>query len=217
MSLIGDLLDRALEPILAKIKSALGPFGKAFDLVGKFWTNLKTIGQRTRTLINTILSEIDAWRNFKENIAFRTRVISVGAAINHIQDFIDEVRAAWQSVIDIVAEIRSKLEPAGNPTEEAEQAIEDIEQSGIRDILAKFPKLLKGAEKILGFLAILIDAFESVSNVIDDLNRILTAAKDLRELVESGGPIFLSQTNKRRVEHLDDGTRVVFRVGNLHQ
>src|SRR5262247_1600588 len=115
MSLIGDLLDRLLAPNIDKIKGVFAPFGKAFNLVGKFWTNLTTIGQRTRSLINLILSEIDAWRNFQENIAFRTRLISLPSAINHVEDFIGEVRTAWDSVLDIVKQVRGKFETTGNP------------------------------------------------------------------------------------------------------
>jgi uncharacterized protein Yka (UPF0111/DUF47 family) len=163
------------------------------------------------------LSEIDSWRNFKENIAFRTKLVSIPHAIDHAQDFVQQVRDAWSAVLDVVKEIKGKFETTGNPTEEAEEAISDIENSGLRTIVEKFPKLFKGLEKLLGFLAILLDAFESISKTIDDLTKIVEALKTLREDVETGGKLFLGQTNRRKTVHLDDGTKVSFRVGNLHQ
>jgi|SRR5215813_5087861 len=217
MSLIGDALDRLLAPIIDKVKSAFAPFGRAFNLVGQFWDKLTTIGSRTREIFDLVESEISEWRNFKENVAFRTKLISLPAAIDHAQDFIEQVREAWAAVLDIVKSVKGKFETTGNPTEEAEEAISDIENSGFKTLVEKFPKLFKGLEKVLGFLAILLDAFESISNGLDDVLTILRALQTFREDLETGGPLFLKQSNPRKIVHLDDGTRVSFRVGNLHQ
>jgi len=214
--MIQHLLDLLVRPILEKLKAIFAPFGKAFKLVGDFWDKLTTIGQRTQSLVDEIVSEVSEWRNFRQNINFRTKLVSLPAAVDHIQDFVAQIRAAWQAVLDLAQQLREKFNVPGNPTEEAEQAIKDIENSGFRNLLEKFPRLAKGLEKVLGALALLLDALNSISTTIDDLKAIVDATKAIRETVEEGGPIFLSQKNPRRLEHLDDGTPIKIRVGNLH-
>jgi hypothetical protein len=217
MSLIGDIIDRLLAPLFEKIKQIFAPFGKAFNLVGRFWDQLTTILTRTQSLVELVVSEVGEWRNFRENVAFRTKLVSIPAAIEHVQDFIAEVRAAWSAVVDLVNQLKGKFETTGNPTEEAEEAIADIQNSGFKTIIEKFPKLFKGLEKLLGALAILLDAFESISAGIDDLTAIVNALRDLRIDVESGGPLFLQQSNRRKSLRLREGGSIRIRVGKLHQ
>jgi len=217
MSLIGDIIDRLLAPLFEKIKQIFEPFGKAFNIVGRFWTQLTTIISRSQALVELVVSEVNEWKNFRENIAFRTKLISLPVAIDHVQDFIAEIRAAWAAVVDLVKSIKGKFETTGNPTEEAEEAIADIENSGFKTIIEKFPKLFKGLEKLLGALAILLEAFESISAGIDDLTTIVNALRDLREDIEHGGPLFLKQSNRRKTLRLADGGSIKIRVGNLHQ
>jgi septation ring formation regulator EzrA len=211
-----DLIQPLIDKALAKIKAALGPFGKLFDLLGKFWDHLTNLRSNVANLYQLILSEIQAWRTFKENLAFRTKVINVKAAVDHIQDFIDELKKAWDAVKELAAELKGKFQAGGNPIEEAEEASKDIESSGLKTLLEKFPRLAKGLEKVLGFLAILIDAMESILTAVDDLTTIVNTLKDIRELIESGGPLFLQQGNTRRTVTLDDGTKMRIRVGSLH-
>jgi hypothetical protein len=217
MSVIGDIIDRLLAPLFEKVKKIFEPFGKAFNLVGRFWTQLTTIVSRSQSLVELVISEVTEWRNFRENIAFRTKLVSLPAAVNHVQDFIAEVRAAWSAVVELVQQLKGKFETTGNPTEEAEEAIADIQNSGFKTIIEKFPKLFKGLEKLLGALAILLDAFESISVGIDDLTTIVNALRDLRIDVESGGPLFLQQSNRRKSIRLKEGGSIRVRIGNLHQ
>src|ERR1041385_88885 len=217
MSVIGDIIDRLLAPLFEKVKKIFEPFGKAFNLVGRFWTQLTSIVSRSQSLVELVISEVTEWRNFRENIAFRTKLVSLPAAVNHVQDFIAEVRAAWSAVVELVQQLKGKFETTGNPTEEAEEAIADIQNSGFKTIIEKFPKLFKGLEKLLGALAILLDAFESISVGIDDLTTIVNALRDLRIDVESGGPLFLQQSNRRKSIRLKEGGSIRVRIGNLHQ
>ena len=203
-------------PILAAIKRALGPFGKLFDLLGKFWENLKTVGARTQTLISSIISEINAWKNFKESISFRTRVINVKAAIDKSEEFIKQISAAWTAVKDLISNIKDKFQTAGDPVGDAKAAVDDIEGSGLKGLLEKFPKLAKGFEKLLGWVALLADTLETISSSIDDLQQILDTIKAIREEIETGSTIFLQQKNPRKTLKLDDGTPIKIRVGNLH-
>ena len=216
MSLIGDTIERLLQPFFDKLKSVFAPLGRTFNLFGRLWTNVTTIGTRGRALIDEIIGEVNAWKNFRENIAFRTKLVSLPAAIDHAQSFIDEIRTAWAAILDLIQQIKNKFN-IENPTQEAEEAIADIENSGLRGIVEKFPKLFKGLEKVLGAVALLVDTLESISATIDDLTAIVNVLRDLREDVETGGPLFLSQSNRRRRVHLEDGTALNLRVGNLHQ
>jgi len=211
-----DIISRLLDPILQKVKDALGPFGKIFDLLGKFWTNLTHLFTDIQTLVDSVLFEISAWKTFKQSLSFRTKVISVPFAIDKTQAFIDQIVAAKDAVIDLWKQLRSKVGSGGNPTEEAEEAIADIEQSGFKNILEKFPKLLKGAEKVLGFVALIADALESIISAVADLQAIVNVLKSIREEVEFGATVFLPQTNKRKTVRLADGSTMKVRVGKLH-
>ena len=212
MGLIQNLEDR----ILSQLKVILAPFSKLFDFITHFWNSITSLGTRIQNLIALVLSEVNAWRQFQQNIAFRTKVINVSAAIEHIQDFWAQMVAAWASIEDLARELKGKFQTTGDPAQEASDAIKDIENSGFRDLLAKFPKLLKGLEKVLGFAAIVLDAVESISSAIDDLTAIVNATAAIREDIESGGPLFLKQTNPRKTVTLEDGTKMKIRVGNLH-
>ena len=203
-------------PLLDAVKRALGPFGKLFDLIGQFWTNLTTLGARVQKLFNSILAEIQAWRTFKESISFRTRVINVKSAFDKTQEFIDQFKAAWLAIKDLVQNLKGKFQTAGDPVGDAKAAIDDIEASGFKGILQKFPRLAKGLEKVLGFVALLADALESISSGIDDLQTILDTISALREEIETGSTVFLQQKNARKLVKLKDGSTMKIRLGNLH-
>ena len=210
------LLDQLLEPLVERVKQAFAPFAKLFDFITHFWTSITGLGGKIRDLINLVVSEVNEWKNFKENIAFRTRVINVKSAIEHVQEFIEQMAAAWRAIRELVDQLKSKFETTGDPAQEAREAIDDIENSGFRAIFEKFPKLLKGLEKVLGFVAIVLDALESIIVAVDDLTTIVNALKAIREDIETGGPLFLKQSNTRRTVRLEDGTSMKIRVGSLH-
>jgi len=214
---LSDIIQRLLQPLLDKIKAALGPFGKIFDLLGRFWSNVINLKGNVSTLVSSIVGEINAWRNFRESLAYKNKVINLRVAAESTTAFIEQIKLAWLSVKDLIEQIKGKFETTGgNPTEEAEEAIKDIEASGFRDILAKFPKLLKGAEKVLGFVALIADALESIISAVDDLQQIVEACKQIREEIQFGTTFFLQQGNSRRTVTLDDGTKMKIRIGNLH-
>ena len=217
MGLLQDAIDRLLSPIFDKIKQAFAPFGKLVDFVFHFWTKLQEVATKINSLIALVISEVNEWKNFKENLAFRTKVTNASVLINGVQEFWQQMVAAWNSIQDLVKEIKGKFAGAGeDPADEVRAAIKDVEESGFKDILAKFPRLLKGAEKVLGFVAIVLDALTTILAAIDDLTTIAEALKAIREDIETGGPLFLKQSNPRRTVRLEDGTSMKIRVGNLH-
>jgi uncharacterized phage infection (PIP) family protein YhgE len=213
---MASLIETLLSPIVEALKKAFAPFGKMLDLIGKFWTNLQTLGSRVQHLYQSILAEILAWRSFKEDISFRTRVINVKSAIDKTQDFIDQLKLAWGAVKELIQNLKGKFETAGDPVGDAKAAVDDIEASGFKGLLEKFPKLARGLEKVLGFVALLADALESISSGIDDLQAILDTITAIREEIETGSTIFLQQRNARKTVKLADGSSIKIRVGNLH-
>ena len=210
------LLD-VFNPILNAIKRALGPFGKLFDLIGRFFTGFRDSFKKAVDLAFEIKNEISEWQNFREAIPVRTGVISLPKAIDQTEKLFEQIRAAWQAIVDLAKEIQKQASgQQESPTEEAEQAVKDIEGSGVRGLLEKFPKLAKGLERVLGFLAIAVGVIESIQKAIDDITAIVDAIKGIREEIETGSTIFLSQKNPRKTVKLEDGSSFKIRVGNLH-
>lgn len=214
---LSDIVSSLLDPILQKIKQLLGPFGKLFDLLQGLWKNSVQAFTTGQELAGEIITEIQAWKNFKEDIAFRTGVISLPKAIEKTKALIDEIIAAWHAIVDLAKNIQKQLQgQQESPIEEAEQAAADIESSGFKTILEKFPKLAKALEKVLGFLAIVVGTLESIIAAINDLKAIVDAIRDIREEIEHGSTIFLSQKNARKTLKLKDGGSIKIRVGSLH-
>lgn len=218
MSLITDLAEKLFAPILQALKKALGPLGKAFDLITHLWRNLTDGFRKGQELAALIMSEISAWRSFKEDIAYRTGVISIPAAVQQTRDLINEVVSARDAIVDLFRQLKGKLTEigGGNPTEEAEQAVKDIEQSGFSSILKQFPKFARGLEKVLGFVSLLVDTTTTLLSAIDDLLTIVQTLRDLREEVEHGSTVFLQQKNARKSLALKKGGSIRVRIGNLH-
>lgn len=217
MSLIGDIASRLLQPLIDAIKRALGPFGKALDLISKFFTGFRDSFNKGLSLSEEIITEIREWRNFKENIHVKQRVINLPIAIDQSIALLDQIKAAWNAIIDLAQQIKKQAQgQTEDPTTEAEEAVSDIESSGVKSILEKFPKLAKGLEKLLGFLAVAVGVLESIQSAIDDLSNIVAAIRGIREEIETGSTIFLSQSNPRKTVTLEDGSTMKIRVGNLH-
>lgn len=219
MGLLDQLEARFLQPIIDAIKRWLGPFGKLIDFVSRFFTSFKTSFDKALQLSGKVRNEIIAWKTFKEAPPIRTGVINLPGAIEHAQDLLDEIRAAWQAIVDLAKQIEKQAKgQTEDPTAEAEEAVSELESGGggITKLLERFPKLAKGLEKLLGFLAVLLGILESFQSAIDDLSSIVDAISDLRETIESGAGIFLQQKNPRQIVKLDDGTTMKIRLGNLH-
>jgi hypothetical protein len=213
---MASLVETLLSPIIDALKKAFAPFAKLFDFLTHVWSNVTNLFTDVQTLVQSVIAEINAWRNFKENISFQNRLVSLPVAYEQTKAFILQIPAAWHAIVDLFNELKGKFETTGNPTEEAENALKDIEESGFKSILKQFPKLAKGLEKVVGFAAILADALESIITGVHDLQTIVDTLKGIREEIESAQTIFLKQSNPRRIVKLADGSTMKIRVGNLH-
>ncbi len=207
-----------LSGILNSIKAFLGPFGKLIDQLKVTFDHLVNIVSNGNKLIDSVLAEIEGWKNFKQDIRFSQRVIQIERAIQKTRDLIEGIPAAWRSIVDIGKQFKEQLSGEANPAEEAESLVEDVETSGgISALLKKFPALGKALEKILGVLALVVQSLEAISNTIGDLQQIVDELKALRLEIERLDTIFLQQGNKRKVLRLSDGKIIRIRVGKLHQ
>ncbi len=215
---LGDIIQRLLQPLFDKARQLLGPFGKVIDLVSRFFSGITDSIRKGQELTDEIVSEIGEWRNFKEAIPVRSGVISLPRAIDKSRDLLDAIKASWGSIQDLAKQIKDQLRgQQGDPAEEAKAAVEDLKAArGITDLLERFPKLARGLEKLLGFLALVVGALSSIQSAIDDIKQIVDTIKGIREEIETGSTIFLSHKNPRRVVRLADGSTMKIRVGNLH-
>jgi hypothetical protein len=179
------------------------------------FTRIFSVFSDAQKLVDTVLSEIEAWKNFKQDLRFSSRVINLEAAIAKTKDLIQGIPDSWNAIKDLVKEFKSQLETS-EPAAEAAETAEEVETGGLKQLASDFPKLAKGLEKILGVLAVITGALEAVSKVIADLQTIVDELKRIRLEIEKLDTIFLSQSNKRKVVHLEDGSTMKIRVGRLH-
>jgi len=216
---VASLFGFDLSGIFDAIKSFLGPVGKLIDSIKTSITHLTSIVQNSTKLLDGIIAEAKAWGNFKQDIRIKGRVIQLESAIEKTRALIEGIPAAWRSIQDIFKTFKTQFDAGGDPIADADAAAEDLasaEEGGITSLLKKFPKLAKSFEKILGVLALVIQALEAVSGVVDDLQQILDEITALRMEVERLDTIFLPQSNKRKTLKLADGSTIRIRVGSLH-
>ena len=211
------LLD-IFQPLLQRLIDSLGPFGKVFTIITNFWTKLKDSWTKGLELTRLVQSELAAWKTFREAIPYRTGVISIPAAVDKTQQLIDQVVAAWDAIKDLAFQLKGKFDEMGfaDPAAEARTAIEEIRVSRFRDLLNKFPRLARALEKFLAWLGILLEFITLFESMVDDFTAIVIAIKGIREEVETGSTVFLSQKNRRKNLALQRGGSIQIRVGSLH-
>jgi hypothetical protein len=211
-----DVFD--LSSVYDRVIKFLGPVGKLIDAGRKAFLKLRTIVERATVLMDGLIAEFNAWRHFKEDIKFKSRVVNLESAFEKTKALIEGIPKAWNSIVDIVKEFKGKVLEA-NPASEAEELLapaEDGSGEGLTAVLKKFPKLAKSLERIGGVLVLVLDALESISKTIDDLQSILDEISALRREIESLDTIFLTQHNKRKRIKLADGKSIRIRLGKLH-
>ena len=205
-----------LSPLLDRIKKALGPLGKLWDKVVEAWNHITNIIADSQRLMDTITGEINAWKNFKEDIRFSSRVINLEKAITKTEELFQGIPDSWHAIQDLVKELKNKLNVTEPKPSEVEELEAEFEEGGISNLLKRFPALAKFFEKALGFVTLVVDALESIANAIGDLQIIADEAKRIRLEIEKLDTIFLQQNNQRKTLKLSDGKTIRIRVGSLH-
>jgi SMC interacting uncharacterized protein involved in chromosome segregation len=198
------------------IRGFLGPFGKLFDSLKKSFDHVINVMAAADKLAASIREEIDGWKNFKQDIRLKQRVIQLESAIQKTRDLIEGIPESWHKILDLIKQIKGQVGGAESPVEDAEAIAEDLESGGVKKLLQTFPKLARALEKILGVLAIVIQALEAITEAIDDVQTIVDELKRIRLEIEKLDTIFLSQSNPRKTVRLADGSTMKIRLGNLH-
>ena len=205
---INDLLNKLFDLLPAPIKTIVSKVVAGV-------TEITTLFDRINELVESVKSEIEAWKKFRINPRFKSRVVNIPAAYERTKDFFESFPATWASFQDLIKQFREKLN-IENPVAEAEEAAAGVEESGAASILDRFPKLVRGLEKLAGVVTLVVDAIVTISNALDDVQAIVDEITSVREEIENLETLFLSQSNPRRTEKLAGGGSVKFRVGNLH-
>jgi hypothetical protein len=213
------LLDTLLQPIESLFNRIFG--GTVVSRLVKKITqgveHVTTLFDRITRLVESVKSEISEFSNWRENLTFKHRVINVPRAIEKSQDLVTGVRDAWQAILGLVRDFEETIK-GGNAQAEAEEMaaeIGEVENIGA-SLLKRLPKLAKGLEKMLGVVTLIVDNVILWSDAIDKLQTIVDEVTRLREAVETGETIFLSQRNPRRIVQVVGGKSIKIRVGNLH-
>jgi hypothetical protein len=210
------LLD-LIEPLLTRIRQSLGPLGKLWDKTVEAYNHVVGVIGKTDQLAETIKSEIEAWKNFKQDIRLKQRVVNLEIAIEKTTQLIQGIPDSWHAILDLVKNIKGKIAGVPEPVAGEVEAIEsEFETGGVANLLKRFPALAKFFTKALGFVTILVDALESIADAIDDLQTIVDETQRIRLEIEKLDTIFLQQNNKRKTLKLASGKTIRIRVGSLH-
>jgi len=183
------LLKGALADAVKLFKNILTTFQKMTSLVGD-----------AKHLFDTVVGEIDGWKNFKQDIRLKSRVVNLEEAITKTRDLIEGIPASWRAVLDLFSQIKKAV--AKDVAAEEGAALLAIETAGLSEVAAAVAILYQ----ILSFA---VDTIADLQTIVDELRR-------LRLEVEKLDTIFLPQSNKRKRLKLADGSSIQIRVGKLH-
>ena len=190
--------------IFSKIGSFFKTAGK--DLINlvkniiTVFTKVKDLFSEVNNLVASVKGEIDGWRNFKEDIRLKSRVVNLETAFRKTRDLVEGIPKSYHAVLDLFSQIKSAL--ARDVAEEEGAALLAVETAGLSEVAVA--------------LQIIYQVLSFVESVVSDLQTILDEAKGLRLEVEKLDTVFLSQDNKRKTLKLDNGKSIRIRVGKLH-
>lgn len=212
-----SFLERLLGPIIHRVLQWLGPFGDLLRRIVDSYASIRTIFDRAQKFVSSVISEGQEWNRFRANFAWRTRVINLKIAYEQTSALVQQILGVWSSIKDLIKDAQQQIKGAPEPEELATDIAEGVSlDEGVSGLAKLFPKLARLGTKILGVVTILLNAAEGISRAIDDLQQIVDAVTALRQELEFGSTIFLSQKNPRRTIKLADGGSMKIRLGNLH-
>lgn len=220
MGLLQTLEDKALEAVSHLFAPVLAPLKKLFNAVKSFFTALIDLVPESIDLFKLILSEIEAWRQFKQGFNFKSGVVNLQSARDRFSDLIGEIVDAWNALIGLWK--GAKLNPLEQINEASAALADVLEEFGQIGRFSEFlkgvgPKLEKMGGKVFEVLAIIQQIAELLLDVVRKLKTIVTAIRDVRQTIQTGEGLFLQQKNPRKTVQLADGSSIKIRLGNLHE
>jgi hypothetical protein len=223
MSLISDIEDRLLNFLKSLLRPVIEPLEKLWSILKGFFTAIVQVIPATIDLVKSTYAEVQGWRTFRQGINFKSGVVNLQSARDGVGTIVDDILNAWHSLVDLFTGGFRRV--ALKPFEDAEAAVTELEELfsgfeelGLREFLQNIgPKLKKAGGKVFEVLAVVQAVAEELLHVVGDLQAIVNASRDIRELFQTGEGLFLKQTNRRRKVGLREGGSINLRVGKLHQ
>ena len=221
MGLLDDLKQRIEAQLLRLLSPVIDPIKKLWGTLKGFFTAIIDLVPESIALVKLVLSEVEEWRSFREQINFRTGVINLPKAIEATQSVLDDIVAAWDALKHLFTDgfkksITQPLDAAAEAATELAEVFGGLEKLGLKGLEDIVPKLKKAGGKVFEVLAIIQLIAESLLDVVKKLSAIVNALKDIREEIETGSTLFLQQKNKRKVVTTMDGDKIRLRIGKLH-
>jgi hypothetical protein len=202
-SVAGGILDRlvaslGIEDLFNFLLKKFPALQKLLNLGQKLIEHFTGVFSAGVHLFESFESEVQAFKNFREDFRLKSRVVNVERAITKIRDLIQGLIDAWRVIVRLFKGLSFKLE-TGGAAEVAEAA------TGIGLPIA-----------VVNALVIIVEVLDTVRNIIDSFQIVIDEITRLREFIETGDTIFLQQHNRRKVIRLQNGKTIKIRLGKLH-
>jgi hypothetical protein len=202
-SVAGGILDRlvaslGIEELFQFLLKKFPALQKLLNLGQKLIEHFTGVFDAGVHLFNSFQSEVQAFKNFREDFRLKSRVVNIERAITKVRDLVQGLFEAWRSIVSLFKGLSFKLE-TGGAAEVAEAA------TGIGLPIA-----------VVNALVIIVEVLDTVRNIIDSFQTVIDEITRLREFIETGDTIFLQQHNRRKVIRLANGKTIKIRVGKLH-
>jgi len=199
MALIDTILSHlGIEQLFEFLLKKFPVLQKLLDLAQKVIGHFTGVVDAGVKLFNSFNSEVQAWKNFREDFRLRSRVVNIERAITKTRELVQGLFAAWRAIISLFKGLSLKLE-TGGAAEIAEAA------TGIGLPIA-----------IVNAIVIMVEVLDTIRNLIDSAQTVIDEITRIRDFIESADTIFLQQHNKRKVLKLANGKTIKIRVGGLH-
>lgn len=222
MGLIQQIEETLLNKLKQLLAPVIGPLERLWNILKGMVTAIIDVIPETISLVKLIYSEVQEWRQFRNNVSFSGGVINLQSVRDRISDLVQEFVSSWHALVDLFTHgfKQGALKPftdAADAAAELAEVFGGLERLGLADFLKSIgPKLEKAGGKIFEVIAIVEVIAEDILRMVREIHTIVQTAKDVRELLQHGEGLFLSQKNKRRKVDLADGGSFKIRVGNLH-
>jgi len=182
-----------IKKIVGDVVTVIADFKNTF-------TKITGVVDSVTHLFQSVKDEIAAFKNFKQDLRFKSRVVNLESAIQKTRDLILGVPAAWRAVLDLISQIKSTIQK--DIVAEEGAAILAVETAGLSEV-------------VVG-LTIIYQVASTVEHVIADFQTIVDEITRFRKEIEKLDTIFLSQSNKRKYLKLASGKTIRVRLGKLH-
>lgn len=184
-----------------RILSAIGGFfSSLFSAEVNVVDHVNQIVRNYQTGRAQIEDGIARLRDFEFDPKWATRVINVPTAIEHVVALYDDLFGDFRERIGLIIEPIHQLSLIFRA---------EREQTGLTEVPSGLARTAVKVDEIATMIS-------QIATATDTALSFITAFDNVIINLETLDAIFLGQNNPRRLEHLDDGTPIKIRLGNLH-